>query len=150
MIFEIIAKDMKTKARVGILQTKSGALETPFFMPVATKTAGKHISSEDLESMHTQAIICNAFILSLRPGVEVIRQRGGIAKFMSHSGKVFTDSGGFQMYSPALYVDSEEKGVTFRNPYSGEKLFVTPEKKYGDSASIAERCCYVFRFDASY
>ena len=85
MVFSIIAKDTKTKARTGILQTKSGAIETPFFMPVATKTAGKHISSEDLESMHAQTIICNAFILSLRPGVDVIRQKGGIAKFMSYS-----------------------------------------------------------------
>ncbi len=128
MVFEIIARDMKTKARTGVLLTKSGAIETPFFMPVATKTAGKHISSEDLESMKAEAIICNGFILSLRPGVDVIREKGGIAKFMSYSGKVFTDSGGFQMYSPALYVESEEKGVTFCNPYSGEKLFVTPEQ----------------------
>lgn len=128
MVFQIIARDDKTKARTGLLKTKSGHIETPFFMPVATKTAGKHISSIDLESMKAQAIISNAFILSLRPGVDVIRNKGGIAKFMSYSGKVFTDSGGFQMYSPTLYLGSEELGVTFRNPYSGEKVFMSPEE----------------------
>ncbi|MEK6825269.1 MAG: tRNA guanosine(34) transglycosylase Tgt [Nanoarchaeota archaeon] len=128
MIFEIISKDTKTKARSGILKTKSGNIQTPFFMPVATKTVGKHISSDDLENMGAEAIISNAFVLSLRPGVKTIQEKGGIGKFMSYSGKVFTDSGGFQMYSPALYVSSEENGVTFRNPYSGEKLFVTPEQ----------------------
>ncbi|MBM3233014.1 tRNA guanosine(34) transglycosylase Tgt [Candidatus Pacearchaeota archaeon] len=128
MRFEIIAKDDKTKARTGKLMTKSGPIETPFFMPVATKTAGKHISSDDLEIMQADTIISNSFILFLRPGVEVIKNKGGIAKFMAYHGKVFTDSGGFQMYSPALYLSSEEFGVNFRNPYSGEKIFMTPEE----------------------
>ncbi len=128
MGFEIKAKDKKTKARVGVLSTKSGNIETPFFMPVATKTAVKHISACDLHDMRASAIISNAFVLFLRPGCELIKKMGGIAKFMSFSGIVFTDSGGFQMYSPTLYVNSREEGVVFRNPYSNQKIFVTPEK----------------------
>ncbi len=128
MVFDIITKCNKTKARTGILITKSGEIQTPFFMPVATKAVNKHISSEDLDSMKAEVIISNAFILSLRPGVDVIERKGGIAKFMSYSGKTFTDSGGFQMNSPSLYLGSSEEGVNFRNPYNGEKLFVTPEK----------------------
>jgi queuine tRNA-ribosyltransferase len=126
--FDILSKDKKTKARVGILATKSGKIETPFFMPVATKTAVKHISACDLHEMKARAVISNAFVLFLRPGVELIKKMGGIAKFMSFNGIVFTDSGGFQMYSPRLYAGSKDEGVIFRNPYTSQKVFITPEK----------------------
>ncbi len=125
---KIIAKDKKTKARVGVISTKSGSIETPFFMPVATKTAVKHISVEDLESMRAKAIISNAFILSLRPGTKIIKKFGGIKKFMNYSGINVTDSGGFQMYSPSLYMGSNDKGVRFRDPFAGKEYFITPEK----------------------
>jgi queuine tRNA-ribosyltransferase len=127
-IFSIKHRDKKTKARAGVLSTKSGKIETPFFMPVATKTAVKHISACDLHEMEAKAVISNAFVLFLRPGAELIKKMGGIAKFMSFKGIVFTDSGGFQMYSPRLYIGSKDEGVFFRNPYTDEKLFVTPEK----------------------
>jgi len=128
MAFRILHKDKKTKARVGILSTKSGDIETPFFMPVGTKTTVKNISSEALESMKANAIICNSFILALRPGINIIKKAGGISKFMRYHGIVFTDSGGFQMYSPALYLESRENGVVFRDPFQGDKIFMTPEE----------------------
>ena len=127
-VFTITHRDTKTKARTGILKTKSGDIETPFFMPVATKTTVKHISSEDLVSMDAKAVICNAYLLSLRPGANLIKKIRGIGSFMSYKGIIFTDSGGFQMYSPHLYLGSNNEGVTFRNPYSGEQVFMTPEK----------------------
>ena len=126
--FKILAKDKKTQARVGKLTTKKGKIETPFFMPVATKTSVKHISSHDLEEMDCKAIISNTFILHLRPGEKLIKTLGGIGKFMNWKGINVTDSGGFQMYSPTLYVSSNEKGVTFKNPFTQEKVFITPEK----------------------
>jgi len=126
--FKIKHKDKKTKARVGILETKSGTIETPFFMPVATKTSVKHISSHDLEEMNCKAIISNTFILHLRPGEKLIKQLGGIGKFMSWKGINVTDSGGFQMYSPTLYLKSDERGVHFKNPFTNETVFITPEK----------------------
>jgi len=128
MSFKVIAKDKKTKARVGVIGTKSGSIETPFFMPVATKTAVKHISVEDLETMKARAIISNAFILSLRPGTKIIKKFGGIGKFMNYSGINVTDSGGFQMYSPSLYLGSNDKGVKFRDPFAGIQYFITPEQ----------------------
>ena len=128
MAFRIVARDAASKARVGVLHTRSGEIETPFFMPVATKTVAKHISSEDLVSMKAQAIICNAYVLSLRPGENVIAKAGGIRSFMSFPGIVFTDSGGFQMYSPSLYLGATEEGVLFRDPYTGERVAITPEK----------------------
>jgi queuine tRNA-ribosyltransferase len=126
--FKILHKDKKTKARVGILVTKKGEIETPFFMPVATKTSVKHISSHDLEEMNCKAIISNTFILHLRPGEKLIKELGGIGKFMSWKGINVTDSGGFQMYSPSLYLKSDEKGVYFKNPFTQQKVFITPEK----------------------
>lgn len=128
MSFEIISKDKKSKARTGILHTKSGSIETPFFMPVATKTAVKNISVEDLESMNARAIISNAFILSLRPGIKIIKKFSGIKKFMNYNGINFTDSGGFQMYSESLYLGSDKNGVFFRDPFAGLKLYITPEE----------------------
>lgn len=128
MVFEIKYRDTLTGARTGILKTKSGDVETPLFMPVATKNTVKHISTENLNSMKARAIISNAFVLSMRPGVDIIKKAGGVRKFMSFSGVIFTDSGGFQMYSPSLYESSNDSGIEFRNPFSGEKLFITPER----------------------
>lgn len=128
MTFKITHQDKKTKARVGILKTKSGKIETPFFMPVATKAAVKYIDSEQLKKLNVKAVISNAFILSIRPGIDVIKKLGGIKKFMNFNGINITDSGGFQMYSDSLYLKSNDRGVWFKNPINGEKIFMTPEK----------------------
>ena len=127
MVFEIKHEDKETDARVGVLKTKSGEIETPFFMPVATKATAKYISSGDLNEMGVGAVICNSFILSLRPGVELIKKMGGLGKFMNYGGVVFTDSGGFQMYSDSLFLRTEENGIVFKNPFSGEERHVKCE-----------------------
>jgi queuine tRNA-ribosyltransferase len=126
--FTITHKDKKTKARIGILKTKKGIAETPFFMPVATRGSVKTLTSEELNEMKIQAVISNALILYLRSGSEITKKLGGIGKFMNYPGLNFTDSGGFQMYSKSIYVKSNEEGVCFRNPLNGEKIFMTPEK----------------------
>ncbi len=128
MVFKITHKDKSTNARIGVLQTKSGSIETPLFMPVATKATAKFISPQHLSELGAKAIISNAFILSLRPGAKAIKKLGGIKSFMNFKGINFTDSGGFQMYSPSTYLKSDINGVTFKNPISGEKIFITPEQ----------------------
>jgi queuine tRNA-ribosyltransferase len=128
MVFEITHKDKKTNARIGILQTKKGKVETPFFMPVATRGSVKTLTSEELEEMKVPAVISNALILSLREGSIITNKFGGIGKFMNYKGINFTDSGGFQMYSPSIYVKSNDEGVIFKNPLNGEKILMTPEK----------------------
>jgi len=128
MTFKITYEDKKTKARIGKLKTKSGTAETPFFMPVATRAATKGISVEELYKMRVQTTISNALILYLRQGSEIVKKAGGIRKFMNWKGLNFTDCGGFQMYSKNIYLSSSDKGVQFRNPINGEKLFITPEK----------------------
>jgi queuine tRNA-ribosyltransferase len=126
--FIIKSKDKKTKARIGLLNTKSGSVETPFFMPIATRGAAKFINTQKLEEMHANAIISNALILYLSPGLETLKKLGGIKKFMNYTGINVSDSGGFQMYSPSLYISSDEKGIHFKNPKNGDKHFITPER----------------------
>jgi len=127
-MFKIVSKDKKTKARVGLLYTKKGVIETPFFMPVATKASVKYVPTEDLNEMKATAVISNSFILHLRPGERIIKKMKGLGRFMNFSGINVTDSGGFQMYSESLYVKSTEKGVFFKNPFSGETIFIDPKK----------------------
>ena len=119
-IFEIKYKDKDSNARTGILHTKKGSIETPFFMPVATKASVKHISSKDLESIGVNAIISNTFVLHAKPGEKLIRELGGIGKFMNFRGINVTDSGGFQMYSDRCYISSTEKEVIFRNSVTSQ------------------------------
>ena len=128
MVFTITHKDKKTNARIGKLKTKKGIVETPFFMPVATRGSVKTLTSEELKEMKIQAVISNALILYLREGSEILKKLGGIGKFMNYSGINFTDSGGFQMYSKSIYIKSNEEGIYFKNPLNGEKIFMTPEK----------------------
>ena len=115
-------------ARTGILKTRHGSIETPFFMPVATKGAIKHISFSEAKSIGVNAVISNAFLLSIKPGADYIQSVGGIHNFVNFDGVIFTDSGGFQMLSEDFLIGVDEDGVTFRNPYSGEKMKITPEK----------------------
>lgn len=128
MTFKITYQDKKTKARIGKLKTKNGIAETPFFMPVATRAVTKGMSVEELYKMGVQTTISNAFILYLRQGSEIIKKAGGIKKFMNWKGLNFTDCGGFQMYSKNIYLSSSDKGILFKNPINGEKLFISPEK----------------------
>jgi len=125
-MFKIIKQD--GKARLGQLTTKGGVVQTPFFMPVATKTSVKHINSLDLKSMGNEVIISNAFVLYLRPGDKFIKKMGGIKTFMNYHGLNFTDSGGFQMYKDEFLIKTTDEGVLFRSPFDGTKHFVTPEK----------------------
>ena len=126
MTFKIISKD--GRARTGILEVNGRKAETPFFMPVATKGTVKFMSPMDLKEANVQAIISNAMILSLRPGVELIKSFKGLHNFTKWDGIQFTDSGGFQMASPSLFISIDDKEVKFRNPFSGEKVILTPER----------------------
>lgn len=125
MAFKIIAKC--AKARLGELKTKHGVVNTPAFMPVATKGSVKYIIPKELEEHGAQAIISNGFVLSLRPGLDVIKKHGGLHNFMKWNNTIFTDSGGFQMLLPSFFISKNSDGITFKNPFDGTKLFATPE-----------------------
>ncbi len=116
------------KARAGFLKTAHGRVETPFFMPVATKGSIKLISNEEAEKIGIECLISNSFILSMRPGVEIVERGGGLHKFTGWKKSLFTDSGGFQVLSGKFCLKLTEEGVLFRNPFNGEKMMYTPEK----------------------
>ncbi len=109
--FQITKKDKKTKARAGVIETPHGDIETPSFVPVGTQGTVKAVSPRDLREMGVQIVLANTYHLHLRPGEDLIKKFGGLAKFMSWNGPTMTDSGGFQVFS--LGVGKEGGGVKF-------------------------------------
>jgi queuine tRNA-ribosyltransferase len=146
-MFKLIHTDKNTRARAGNLRTNHGIIDTPAFMPVATKGTVKTITPEELHEMGTQVLISNAFHLLLAPGMEVIRKAGGLHKFMHWERAIFTDSGGFQMIRKDFPFKITDEGFTYKNPRDGKKYFYTPEtclenqKVIGsDVAMILDEC----------
>ncbi len=126
--FEITHVCKQSGARTGILHTPHGDVETPMFMPVGTQATVKFISPEELYDMGSGVVLANTYHLWLRPGEEIVRQAGGVQKFMNYHGPMLTDSGGFQVFSLSDMRKIKEEGVYFRNTLNGDKLFLSPEK----------------------
>ncbi|MDO8602797.1 MAG: tRNA guanosine(34) transglycosylase Tgt [Candidatus Omnitrophota bacterium] len=127
-MFKIVHKDKFTKARVGTLETAHGSIETPVFMPVGTQATVKALSSEEVKYCKASVILGNTYHLYLRPGMEIIKNAGGLHKFMSWDRTILTDSGGFQVFSLATLMKVKEEGVEFNSHVDGSKHFLTPEK----------------------
>jgi queuine tRNA-ribosyltransferase len=127
MVFEITAKD--GAARAGTLSLPSGKeIKTPFFMPVMTKGVAKNVTHEMLLAAGTQCGISNSFVLTSKPGVDFIVKAGGLHALTNWKGGYFTDSGGFQMLSKSLFKRIDDEKVTFKNPFSGAQMSLTPEQ----------------------
>lgn len=146
--FEIIAKDKKSKARVGKITTPHGIINTPSFVPVGTKASVRSLFPEDLKSLNMQLLFGNTYHLHLQPGEDIVQDFGGLAKFMNWNGPTITDSGGFQVFSLGKVARSSvkfmedleddeseealvkitEDGVEFRSHIDGSKHMFTPEK----------------------
>jgi queuine tRNA-ribosyltransferase len=126
--FEIKHICKQTGARYGVLHTEHGDVETPIFMPVGTLASVKYLSPEDLYAMGSGIVLANTYHLWLRPGPDVIKQAGGLHRFMNYKRPLLTDSGGFQVFSLAERRKITEEGVTFKNHLDGSKLFMSPEK----------------------
>lgn len=126
--YELIKTDKQTGARLGIVHTPHGSFETPAFMPVGTQATVKTMSPEEVKEMGAGIILSNTYHLWLRPGHEIVREAGGLHKFMNWDRAILTDSGGFQVFSLSDIRRIEEEGVHFRNHLNGDKLFLSPEK----------------------
>lgn len=114
--------------RAGLLRLPSGVeVETPLFMPVATKLSVKTLEPSEVMEAGTSTLITNGFLSSLEPGTEVIREHGGMHRIMGWSGGIFSDSGGFQFIRKGFDARVKDKGVHLRSPYSGEPVFLSPE-----------------------
>ncbi|WP_400194715.1 tRNA guanosine(34) transglycosylase Tgt [Lysinibacillus telephonicus] len=126
--YELIKTCKQTGARLGIVHTPHGSFETPAFMPVGTQATVKTMSPEELKEMNAGIILSNTYHLWLRPGNDIIKEAGGLHKFMNWDRPILTDSGGFQVFSLSDFRKIEEEGVHFRNHLNGDKLFLSPEK----------------------
>lgn len=129
MVFNVLKKDSETQARAGRVETIHGTFHTPAFMPVGTYGAVKTLSPEDLRGLGAEIILSNTYHLFLRPGHELIRDLGGLHRFMGWDGPILTDSGGFQVYSLSELRKVTDDGVLFRSHLDGGSLhLLTPEK----------------------
>ena len=171
--FKVIKKSKRSNARLGLLKTSYGLVETPCLVPVATQAVLKTLSSEEAKETKSQILICNTYHLHLRPGEEIVKKAGGLHKFMNWEKPLMTDSGGFQVFSlgfgrdfgtgkilkekskskfyeikkgqqPKLLKITED-GVYFRSYLDGKEMFLTPK----DSIKIQEKlgADIIFNFD---
>lgn len=127
-MFKIITSDKETRARTGVLTTPHGEIETPVFMPVGTGGTVKGILQRDLmQDIDAKIILGNTYHLYLRPGTEIIKQAGGLHRFISWERPILTDSGGYQVFSLSGNRKLTDEGAVFRSHIDGSKHFFTPE-----------------------
>ena len=126
--FEVVKTCPVTGARAGILTTPHAVIETPVFMPMGTQATVKALTQQELIDLGARIILGNAYHLYLRPGHDLIRDAGGLHRFMGWDGAILTDSGGFQVFSLNDLRNITEEGVTFRSHIDGSKHLFTPER----------------------
>ncbi|HMG12011.1 MAG TPA: tRNA guanosine(34) transglycosylase Tgt [Gemmatimonadaceae bacterium] len=127
MSFSFDIESTAGSARAGVFSTPHGPVETPAFMPVGTLATVKALDPEDLVRMGASMILSNAYHLHLRPGDDVVREMGGLHRFMQWERPILTDSGGFQVFSLAQLRTINEEGVEFQSHIDGSSRFFTPE-----------------------
>src|SRR5215471_5193000 len=116
------------RARAGVLHTAHGDIHTPAFMPVGTHAAVRALHPDEVRTSGAEVLLCNAYHLALRPGVDVIERAGGLHRFMGWDGPILTDSGGFQLVSLQDVAGIDDDGATFVSPYDGGRMRITPEE----------------------
>jgi len=134
-------------ARRGEVLTPHGSFQTPAFMPVGTYGAVKSLTPEHLSELGAEIVLSNTYHLMQRPGVDIIKDHGGLHEFMGWDKPILTDSGGYQVFSLAKNRKITEEGVKFNSPLNGDRLFLSPEScmdlqmQYGvDIAMVLDEC----------
>ncbi len=125
--FELIKTCKQSGARLGVLHTPHGDIHTPVYMPVGTIATVKAVMPKDLEDIGAQIILSNTYHLHLRPGEDLVKEAGGLHRFMNWKKPILTDSGGFQVFSLAGIRKIKEEGVTFQSHIDGSRRFISPE-----------------------
>ncbi|MBO8128699.1 MAG: tRNA guanosine(34) transglycosylase Tgt [Peptococcaceae bacterium] len=126
--FSVQCQDRSSWGRLGLLETSHGTVETPVFMPVGTRATVKTMTPEEVWDLGGRIVLSNTYHLYLRPGHDLIREAGGLHRFMHWNGPILTDSGGFQVFSLAPLRKIRDEGVIFRSHIDGSEHFFTPEK----------------------
>ncbi len=125
--FKLLKKDAGSEARLGKILTQHGEVNTPVFMPTGTQATVKALVPERIKEIGAEIILSNTYHLYLRPGHELIRDLGGLHKFMNWNLPILTDSGGFQVYSLETLREITDEGVMFQSHIDGSKHFMSPE-----------------------
>lgn len=142
-MYKILCKDGNAKR--GELKTVHGTIQTPVFMNVGTVGAMKGaVSTQDLQGMKTQVMLCNTYHLHVRPGDEIVKKLGGIHKFVVWDKPILTDSGGFQVFSLSSLRKIKEEGVYFNSHVDGRKIFMGPEESMQIQSHIASTIAMAF------
>ncbi len=155
--FEITKSDPQSKARVGVIHTAHGDINTPAFLPIGTKGAVKSVTTEELKFWGAEIVLANTYHLWQRPGDPLIYKAGGLHKFMNWKGPIFTDSGGFQVFSLAKMRKTMEAGVLFQFDLDGRTEILSPEKSIDIQANLGSDIAlilddfpgYPFEYDRS-
>lgn len=142
--YEILKKDEGSKARNGVIHTAHGDIHTPAFLPIGTKGAVKSVTSEELKFWGAEIVLANTYHLWQRPGDTLIYKAGGLHKFMNWKGPIFTDSGGFQVYSLAKMRKVMEAGVLFQFDLDGRQEVLSPEKSVLIQANLGSDIALIF------
>ena len=126
--YELLHICKQTGARRGVIHTPHGDIQTPIFMPAGTQATVKSMTPEELENeVKAQIILSNTYHLYLRPGQDIVKEAGGLHKFMKWNKPILTDSGGFQVFSLSSLRKITEEGVEFHSHLDGSKHIFTPE-----------------------
>jgi queuine tRNA-ribosyltransferase len=144
MSFTLLARDPSSSARCGRLVLPHGVVETPIFMPVGTQGSVKTLHPDDLEALGAQIILGNTYHLCLRPGDVLVREMGGLHRFIDWNMPILTDSGGFQVWSLAKLRKITEEGVRFSNHLDGAYMMLSPEKSMEIQANLGSDIAMLF------
>ena len=143
-MFELLLTDPHSKARRGRLTTAHGVIQTPIFMPVGTQGTVKAVSPGELRELNAQIILGNTYHLFLRPGLDVIREFGGLHGFSRWEGPILTDSGGFQVFSLARLRKISDEGVHFQSHIDGNACFIGPREAMEIQAALGSDIAMLF------
>ena len=151
--YELIHTCAQSGARLGVLHTPHGDIQTPIYMPVGTAAVVKAMTSREMEEIGTQILLSNTYHLHLRPGEDLVAEAGGLHRFMDWRKPILTDSGGFQVFSLAGIRTIAEEGVTFQSHLDGSRQFIGPEtsmdiqQKLGADIAMAFDVCSPYPCD---
>lgn len=151
--YELIHTCAQSGARLGVLHTPHGDIQTPIYMPVGTAAVVKAMTSREMEEIGTQILLSNTYHLHLRPGEDLVAEAGGLHRFMDWHKPILTDSGGFQVFSLAGIRTIAEEGVTFQSHLDGSRQFIGPEtsmdiqQKLGADIAMAFDVCSPYPCD---
>lgn len=156
-MFTLLYQDQHSQARTGLITTAHGTINTPAFIPVATQATVKALSSAQLQEIGVDALLCNTYHLYLRPGEKVVKKLGGLHKFMNWNKPLFTDSGGFQVFSLNQgqgLCTVNDNGVEFKSHIDQSKHLFTPEKSMQIQRDLGADIIFTFdeclEFNAEY